>query len=119
MTRRAKEAMPATCAIQVFTNPLVDEKEWQHFIQNLMDRWSSIKDPLTNRLLNARPHWGKDWPEKIRGLKARDYLKQEYKEFSKEFRAQLATSAGKGGYSLQDAFHVFGNDNILGIVADV
>ncbi len=96
----------------------MDEEEWQRFIQNVMGRWGSIKDPLTNRPLNAHPHWRKQRTGSMQRLKSRDYLKQEYREFSKEFKTQLGTIAVKGRCNLQDAFDVFGNDNILGIIAD-
>ncbi len=45
-------------------------------------------------------------------------LEEGIQGIQQRVQTQLGTIAVKGGYNLQDAFDVFGNDNILGIIAD-
>jgi hypothetical protein len=50
-----------TCSIEVLSIPdVMKDGEWQRFKQAVLDIWMSYTDP-DGKLLNARPHWGKEW----------------------------------------------------------
>lgn len=53
-----------TCAIEVLTPVAVDHKIWDKFIQEVLDKWSLLKD-CEGRYLNIRPHWAKRFDKLI------------------------------------------------------
>lgn len=105
-----------TCAIEVLTNTLVSDEEWHAFLNKIVTRWGRLRHPLTNEPLRVKPHWAKEWPLKLRGMRIMDYLKVAYKNDIPEFRKQLESAARVGGYELNDALRRFGNNTILDVI---
>lgn len=108
-----------TCSIEVLTNTLVEDDEWCEFIQRIVDRWASLKNPLTGEPLKIRPHFAKEWPKRVRGVDIMDYLKDSYKDAIPEFRQQMQGIAIDGGYSFHDSLKVFGNDTVVNLIGGV
>ena len=109
-----------TLSIEVLTNLLTEEEEWETFKQAILDRWASLKDPTTGEPLRIRPHWAKEWEGlSVRGQPVIEYLKNEaYVKAIPEFKDTISAVAAAGGYSAADAFSLFGNDLILDIIGE-
>jgi hypothetical protein len=104
------------CSIEVLTNTQVGEREWSLFRDEISRRWEALVDPKSGKSLRIRPHWAKEWPEKMRGLKTIDYLKREYGSAAAEFRNHLSAVGREGGYSEEEAVRMFGNPTLLKIL---
>jgi hypothetical protein len=115
-TQRGNEC--GTCSIEVLTNTLVREEEWSAFRDEISARWSAVTDPLTGETLRALPHWAKEWPSTIAGKPTAEHLQSQYADAAVEFKAQLGAAAAEGGYSLDDAFRMFGNRAILEVLGE-
>lgn len=108
-----------TCAIDVLTNSLVDDREWLTFIDHLVDRWASLRNPLTGHLLRIRPHFASEWPSIIRSLPALDFLQGEYTLEIGQFKRLLASACADGGYTFRNSIEVFGNDVLLEFLGEI
>lgn len=101
-----------TASIEVLSiMDAVSDDEWFPFMQRVADLWLSYKD-ADGALLNVRPHWAKEWENiNMRGLPARQYLKEHaYKDAIPEFKSVLA-DIGKGqGWELKDIQARFSNE---------
>ena len=106
----------ATCAIELSTQTTVDEKEWKSFVQGVVDKWATLRDPVSNELLCIRPHWAMEWPTKIRGERTKKYLKDTYVKEASEFMSQMKVIAKEGGYEVDEMLDAFGNEGVLEIV---
>jgi len=106
----------ATCAIELVTTAGVDEKEWKSFIQGVVDKWATLRDPVSNELLDIRPHWTKEWPSKIRGDKAKKYIKEVYEKPAQEWIDMMKAIAKEGGYQTEDMMEAFGNEGMLEMI---
>ena len=106
----------ATCAIEVLTNPITNRREWEAFIQSLMDEWSTLKNSVTGKALKVVPHFAKEWPKKINGQDSNQALRGLYKENAIEFKKQLRKISKTGGYTIEDMIRRFGNNNMLEII---
>ncbi len=106
----------ATCAIELRTQPGVDDKEWRAFVQCVVDRWATLRDPVTNDLLRVRPHWAMEWPLKIRGQRTKKYLRDAYAAPAADFLALMRGVAKEGGYELDEMIDAFGNEGVLDIL---
>ncbi len=105
-----------TCAIEVLTNPITNRREWEAFIQSLMDEWSTLKNSVTGEALRVLPHWAKQWPKKVNGRDTIPALRELYKHNAIEFKKQLTEISEAGGYTIEDMLKRFGNDNMLDII---
>ncbi|KAI0556535.1 fad-binding type 2 protein [Gracilaria domingensis] len=105
-----------TCAIEVLTNTLVEEEEWKAFVDRVVARWETLKNPLTGEALKLRPHWAKEWPRKMGGQDVINFLQRAYGEAAPKFLKQMQLAAADGGYELTEAFGIFGNDTMLNII---
>merc|ERR1719367_667047 len=54
-----------TQSIEVSGSPLVPREIWEEFKNALALKWSSYVDPLTGEKLRMRPHWAKEFPNKV------------------------------------------------------
>lgn len=54
-----------TQSIEVSGSPLVPRDIWEEFKNALAEKWSSYVDPLTGEKLIMRPHWAKEFPNKV------------------------------------------------------
>ncbi len=99
-----------TCSIEVLSTPNTDATEWQHFMQDVVNLWMSLR-AADGSSLNVRPHWAKMWQGlTFNGLAANDYLKNvAYKDQIPVFQAALQKVALAGGYTLQDCQNMFSN----------
>ncbi|KUJ24026.1 uncharacterized protein LY89DRAFT_572706 [Mollisia scopiformis] len=101
-----------TASIEVLSiMDAVGDDEWVPFLQQVADLWLSYRDQ-EGALLNVRPHWAKEWESiNMRGLPARQYLKEQaYKDAIPEFKSVLA-DIGKGqGWELKDIQARFSNE---------
>eukprot|EP00172_Hildenbrandia_rubra_P000666 Plantae.Rhodophyta-Hildenbrandia_rubra.ctg13639.p1 GENE.Plantae.Rhodophyta-Hildenbrandia_rubra.ctg13639~~Plantae.Rhodophyta-Hildenbrandia_rubra.ctg13639.p1 ORF type:complete len:686 (-),score=132.30 Plantae.Rhodophyta-Hildenbrandia_rubra.ctg13639:535-2592(-) len=109
-----------TCSIEILTNLLTDRSEWKNFKQAVLDRWASLKDPVSGEPLKIRPHWAKEWEGlSVRGMPVEEYLKTTaYAAEIPLFKERLAEVAKSGGHDISDSYKLFGNDlmsNILSI----
>ena len=99
-----------TISIEVLTIPTTPEKEWQSFMQQVADAWTSYTDSKGN-LLNARPHWAKQWKDlTVHGQPIEKYLKETaYKDAIPEFRDTLEKIAAAQGTTVGAMRERFGN----------
>lgn len=109
-----------TCSIEVLTTPHTDYKEWQAFMQDVVNLWTSLK-AFDGATLNTRPHWAKQWQGlQFNGQPANQYLKNvAYRDQIPAFKAALQPVAQAGGYTLQDCKNRFSNpvfDDIFEVV---
>ena len=97
-----------TCSIEILTPFNVKSKEWQDFMQEIVNAWTSYKDN-SGTPLNVRPHWSKQWEGlEILGMPINTYLKEcAYRHRLPEFKAQLSNIAECRGYTLEDALRVY------------
>lgn len=101
-----------TVSIEVLTIPTTPEKDWISFKQDIIDLWTNYRDTNhPDRLLNARPHWAKEWQGlKVRGMDVVQYLKTvAYKEQIPEFVQLLRTVTAANGGSLEANRERFSN----------
>ncbi|CAE6418865.1 unnamed protein product [Rhizoctonia solani] len=99
-----------TVSIEVLTIPTTPKDAWARFMQQMADAWTSYTDSKGN-LLNARPHWAKQWEGlTVRNQPIEKYLKQSaYRDAIPEFRAMLEVIAESQGTTVQDMRNRFGN----------
>jgi len=76
-----------TISIEVLTTSTTPEKEWQRFLQIIGDTSTSYTDE-NGKLLNARPHWAKEWAGlRVHKQPIEKYFKESaYKDAFAEFR---------------------------------
>ncbi|CAE6465741.1 unnamed protein product [Rhizoctonia solani] len=99
-----------TTSIEVLTIPTTPRDQWQSFLQQIADAWTSYTD--SNGVpLNSRPHWAKEWAGlNIRGQSIEQYLKETaYKDAIPEFREMLEKIAAAQGTTVTDMRDRFGN----------
>ncbi|KAL5638994.1 hypothetical protein ACGC1H_003387 [Rhizoctonia solani] len=99
-----------TTSIEVLTLPTTPKDEWQSFLQQIADAWTSYTD--SNGVpLNSRPHWAKEWAGlTIRGQPIEQYLKETaYKDAIPEFREMIGKIATAQGTTVTDMRNRFGN----------
>ena len=104
-----------TASIEVLTVPdAQNDGEWQDFMQQLIGKWMSYTD-ATDKKLNVRPHWAKEWEglkfgEKGEQIDAREYLRTvSYKDAIAEFNETLAAIGKEQGWTLEDIRAIFSN----------
>ncbi|KAE8447628.1 hypothetical protein EG329_010599 [Mollisiaceae sp. DMI_Dod_QoI] len=101
-----------TASIEVLSiMDAVSDDEWVPFLQRVADLWLGYRDNEGVEL-NVRPHWAKEWESiQMRGLPARQYLKEHaYKDAIPEFKSVL-TDIGRGqGWELKDLQNRFSNE---------
>lgn len=126
-----------TCSIEILTPIAVNEKRWNAFLQEILDKWSQLKDSNGN-YLNIRPHWAKrfnhlninrekawcnEWnaeqtrvlqsyvnASSIISLPMDVYLKHiAYPQQVKDFMNQLDAICRVGGYEIKDILNRFSN----------
>jgi hypothetical protein len=97
-----------TLSIEVLSVPdAVSDGEWLLFLQKVADRWMKRAEGL-----NVRPHLAKEWDGlKIKGLDAREYLKEiAYKDQIVMFK-EIANEMGKEqGWTLEEMRARFSNE---------
>lgn len=127
-----------TCAIEVLTPVSVNSERWDKFLQEILDKWSLLKDDQGN-YLNIRPHWAKrfnnltitrpklwaeSWDDEQR-YQLRNYLKGERnmialpmvdyltaiacKKQIAAFKEKISVICKSGGYKLSDIQDRFSN----------
>lgn len=127
-----------TCAIEVLTPTGVNAERWEHFLQEILDKWAMLKDDK-GQYINIRPHWAKkfdnlkinrdktwqnQWSYEQKCLLSQ-YVKEDsdiisvpmipylkhiaYKEQIKNFIAQLTSICEAGGYHYHDIRERFSN----------
>lgn len=108
------------CSIEVLTPNNVDQAEWQSFMQETVDEWNKMKGP-DGSYLNSRTHWAKQWEGLVvRGKPIMQHMKDEsYVKQIPIFGAHLAKVAEVGGYKLEDAAALFGNETLFEIYGSV
>lgn len=99
-----------TASIEVLTIMTTPLSEWQAFMQEITDVWTSYTDH-SGAPLNARPHWAKQWQGlQVRGKTIEDYLVQDaYAARLPEFQTRLRAIAQAGGYTTADMKNLFTN----------
>ncbi|CAE7197879.1 unnamed protein product [Rhizoctonia solani] len=99
-----------TTSIEVLTIPTTPEDQWQSFVQQVADAWTSYTD-ANGVPLNSRPHWAKQWAGlNIRGQPIEQYLKETaYKDAIPEFREMIGKIAAAQGTTVTDMRDRFGN----------
>jgi len=101
-----------TASIEVLSIPdAVSDDEWIPFLQRVSDKWMSYTDGRGEKL-NIRPHWAKEWESiNMRGLPARQFLKEvAYKDAIPEFKSLLAEIGEGQGWQLVDLKERFSNE---------
>jgi hypothetical protein len=99
-----------TCSIEVLTHCNTPAAEWQAFKQKILDAWTAYR-AVDNTLLNARPHWAKEWEGlQIRGAPIKQHLREQaYAAVIPTFKQQLEAIAHDGGVDVADMKARFGN----------
>ncbi|KAF8594751.1 hypothetical protein BDV93DRAFT_577501 [Ceratobasidium sp. AG-I] len=99
-----------TISIEVLSTLNTPEQDWASFLQEVADKWTNYRDK-NGALLNARPHWAKQWKGlTVRGQPIETYLKETaYKEAIPEFKETLAAIAHARGTTLDEMRERFGN----------
>lgn len=106
-----------TCSIEVLTHCNTPMDEWNAFKQKLLDRWTSYRDS-NGALLNARPHWAKEWQGlRIQGKPAAVYLQQHaYAAVIPPFKQTLEAVAAAGNVNATEMKQLFNNDTLAEIL---
>ena len=104
-----------TASIEVLSIPDASYRgEWEDFMQRVSDKWMSYVDKNTSKVLNARPHWAKEWESLKMGpkrLDARQYLHDNsYKEAIVNFRKTLTDIGKMHGWGLKELQARFSNE---------
>ena len=104
-----------TASIEVLTIPDASyDGEWEDFMQRVSDKWMSYTDKNTGKVLNARPHWAKEWETLKMGpkkLDAREYLHDNsYKDAIVDFRKTLTDIGKMQGWGLKELQARFSNE---------
>jgi hypothetical protein len=97
-------------SIEVLTTTITPPKQWGSFLQQIADKWTGYRDHEGN-LLNARPHWAKQWQGlTVHGQPIETYLKETaYKDAIPQFRAVLESIAESQGTTVAEMRERFGN----------
>lgn len=101
-----------TISIEVLTIPTTPAADWKQYKQEMIDKWTSYRDNTEEgNLLNARPHWAKEWQGlNVRGMDIMTYLKTvAYKKEIPEFVGMLDTITKKNGTTLEESRKRFSN----------
>eukprot|EP01084_Bolivina_argentea_P159462 277723_1 len=74
------------CTIEVLTLPGTDaaDKMWNEYIIQLGDVWIDKYIELGGDIANARPHWGKIWPNTVKGKSIYQHFKICYGDVNDE-----------------------------------
>lgn len=99
-----------TASIEVLTTLTTPTKVWKSFCQEVADLWTSYRDKDGN-LLNARPHWAKQWQGlTVHGKPIERYMKEDaFKSQFEEFRNGIETITSRRGSSTDQTLERFGN----------
>ena len=104
-----------TASIEVLSIPGASRHgEWEDFMQRVSDKWMSYVDKNTSEILNARPHWAKEWESLKMGPKkvgAREYLHDNsYKKAIVNFKKTLTDIGEMHGWGLKELQARFSNE---------
>lgn len=104
-------AANGTVSIEVLTTLTTPPEVWKSFQQTMADKWTSYTDE-NGALLNARPHWAKQWEGlTVRGKPINAYLREEaYKEVLPVFRETFGKIVAARGGSAAETRARFGNE---------
>ena len=101
-----------TASIEVLTTLITPKDEWQTFMQEVADHWTSydLKDD-TGKVLYPRPHWAKQWAGlTVRGKPVEEYLKDvAYPQAFSDFRTAVTAIATRTGVPSDETRARFGN----------
>jgi hypothetical protein len=101
-----------TVSIEVLTPLNTSPADWQEFLQQISDLWTSYRgDGGKGEYLNSRPHWAKEWQGlTVRGQPIIEYLKNTaYPAARVEFVEVLKKIAESKGSGLDESRKRFGN----------
>jgi hypothetical protein len=106
-----------TVSIEVLTHVETPKDYWQHFLQQIADKWTSYTD-REGKVLVARPHWAKEWSDlTVNKMPIEEYMRQvAYKEAFVQFRAVYQSIVEKRKSTVKDTLKVFGNDLMMRLV---
>jgi len=101
-----------TISIEVLTTPNTPGGAWKDFMQAVVKYWTEYRDKGNKGdLLNARPHWAKQWQGlSVQGTDVVPYLKEKaYAEQIPVFSTTLEKICERQGITLQEARARFSN----------
>lgn len=109
-----------TVSIEVLTTLTTPPEVWDTFRQTMADKWTSYTNPYgeEGELLNARPHWAKQWEGlTVRGKPIEQYLASDayagaFGEFRETFEKVVT---GRGG-NVAETRARFGTATIEGLI---
>ncbi|CAL1712310.1 unnamed protein product [Somion occarium] len=100
-----------TVSIEVLTTLITPKDDWQTFMQQIADKWTSydLKDENGNTLY-PRPHWAKQWGGlQIHGKPIERYFREDaYKDAFSEFRKTFGNIVTSRGSSVDETLKMFG-----------
>lgn len=136
-----------TCSIEILTPVAVHAERWEKFLQEILDKWSALKDDK-GHFLNIRPHWAKrfdhliinrdlswidEWDEDQKrnlekyvkvdnnmiSIPMRIYLKHiAYRDQLAKFMQQIDLICKAGGYEYKDIQERFSNQFLDDLLSD-
>ncbi|KIJ47106.1 hypothetical protein M422DRAFT_164369 [Sphaerobolus stellatus SS14] len=106
-----------TISIEVLTTTTTPKDNWKSCLQELADKWTSYTDN-DGKLLNARPHWAKQWSGlTVRKMPIEKYFREVvYKEAFGEFKEQFGNIVRKRGGTVEETLKRFGTATMEGLL---
>ena len=97
-----------TCSIEVLGTMLVSDASWASFKNKVAKIWAGYKDK-DGQPLNVRPHWGKEFPEKVGDRNCIDFVRDGLKPGFKRFKEKIKKIADMHGFNVKDMRDRFSN----------
>jgi len=96
-----------TQSIEVSGSPLVPREIWEEFKNALALKWSNYVDPLTGEKLIMRPHWAKEFPNKVGDDDYTTWAKKVFAPQIPEFMSLLKKVIQSNNGSFENSMKMF------------